>query len=497
MTLLGKNKVDTNRYELEISVDADAFEEAVAKAYKKEVEKITVPGFRKGKAPRAIIEKMYGSEVFYEEALNIIYPDAVEAAIKEAELEIVSNDIAFDLVKMDKTGLDFKVTITVKPEVELKAYKGLKAEKLKAVVTDEEVDAQVRNVAERNARLESVTDRAAADGDTVTIDFEGFVDGNAFEGGKAEGYSLKLGSNSFIPGFEDQIVGHNIDDEFDVNVTFPEDYHAEELKGKPAVFKVKLHEIKVTELPTVDDEFAKDVSEFDTLDEYKADLRAKLLDGKQKSAEDAAEAQLLDALLDGFSAEIPDAMIETRIDESIQDFAYRLQMQGLDLQTYVKYTGGDMNAMRDSFREQAERQVKTRLALEKVVELEGIKPTEDEINAEYEKFAKAYNMEIDKIKASIPENEIGKDICVTKAVDFIKANAVITEVDALTEKKPAAKKSAAKKTAAKAEDGEKKPAAKKSAAKKTAAKAEDGEKKPAAKKPAAKKTAAKKTEEDK
>ncbi len=523
MTLKAKNKVETNRYELTISVDAEKFADARTAAYLKNKDKITIPGFRKGKAPRSIVEKMYGPEFFYEDALNILYPDAVEAALAEAELEIVSNDIGFDLISMDNNGVEFKVTVTVKPEVELKAYKGLKAEKLKVSVSDDEVDQQVKNVAERNARLESVTDRAAADGDTVVIDFEGFVDDVAFEGGKAEGYSLKLGSNSFIPGFEEQIVGHSIDEEFDVNVSFPEDYHADELKGKPAVFKIKLHEIKVTELPEIDDEFAKDVSEFDTLEEYKADIKAKMLDGKQKSADDAVENQLIDALLEGFKAEIPDAMIESRIDENVNDFGYRLQMQGLDLDTYVKYTGGDMTAFRDSFREQAQKQVKVRLALEKVAELEAIKPTDEELEAEFDRLAKAYSVEIDKVKMAIPATEVAKDLSVQKAIDCIKANAEVTEVDALTEKKPAAKKPAAKKTSAKkdaetaAEPAEKKPAAKKTTAKKTAESAEPAEKKPAAKKtttkkpaekaddaekpaakkPAAKKPAAKKTEEEK
>ena len=477
MLLKGKTKVETNRYELEIVIDEKELEAAVAKAYAKNADKIAIPGFRKGKAPRSIVERMYGAEFFYEDALNIIYPDAVEFALSEAKLEIVSNDIGFDLVSMDKTGVDFKITVTVKPEVALKSYKGLKAEKLKVSVTDEEVDQQVKNVAERNARLESVTDRAAANDDTVVIDFEGFVDGVAFDGGKAEGHSLKLGSGSFIPGFEDQIVGHNIDDEFDVNVTFPEEYHAEELKGKPAVFKVKLHEIKVTELPEIDDEFAKDVSEFDTLADYKADIKAKLLDGKEKSASDAVENQLIDALLDNFKAEVPEAMIDTRMNENIQDFGYRLQMQGLDLDTYVKYMGGDMAAFKESFREQSERQVKVRLALEKVAELENIVPTEDDIAAELEKLSKMYNMEVEQVKAAIPDGELAKDIAVTKAIDFIRANAEITEVDALSEKKPAAKKTATKKASTKktdaevaSEPAEKKPAAKKttSTAKKTA-----------------------------
>ncbi len=501
MSLKATNKVETNRYELEIVVDAETFAAALSKAYAKNVKKIAIPGFRKGKAPRHIIERMYGESFFYEDAIEIIYPDAVEEAIKEAGLELVSNNIGFDLVSVDKaTGLEFKVTITVKPtDVTVKKYKGLAVEKVKAVVTDEEIDEQVKMIAERNSRLISVTDRAAKDGDTVVIDYEGFVGDKAFDGGKAEGYSLKLGSNSFIPGFEPQIVGHSIDEEFDINVTFPEEYHAEELKGAEAVFKIKLHEIKETEIPVIDDEFAKDISEFDTLDEYKADLKAKAIDMKKKNADDAADSAIIDALLEGFEAEIPAEMIEARIDESVQDFAYRLQMQGLDINTYVKYMGGDMAAFRDTFREQADKQVKLRLALEKVAADEAIAPSDADIEEEYESLAKAYNTEIDNVKKAIPASELVKDIAVRKAFDFIRENAVVTEVDALTEKKPAAKKPAAKKTTttkktttAKADDAaEEKPAAKKTTTTKktTTAKADDAaEEKPAAKKPAAKKT---------
>ena len=449
MLLKANNKVETNRYELEVVIDEKELEEAIAKAYARSADKIAVPGFRKGKAPRSLVERLYGVEFFYNDALEILYPDAVDFAVKEAGHELVSSDIGFDLVSMDKTGADFKLTVTVKPEVELKAYKGLKAEKVKATVSDEDVDQQVKNVAERNARLVSVTDRAAAEGDTVTIDYEGFVGDKAFEGGKAEGYALKRGSGSCIPGFEEQVVGHNIDEAFDITVTFPEEYHAEELKGKEAVFKIKLHEIKMTETPAIDDEFAKDVSEFDTLEEYKADLRAKLLENRQKTADDAVEDQLLQALIDNVVAEIPDAMIESKTDENVQSFGYRLQMQGLDLDTYIKYMGGDKAAFRDSFKEQAEKQVKVRLALEKVAELEKIAPSEEELNAEYQKYADEYKMELDQVKAAIPEADLAKDLAVAKAMTFVRENAKITEVDAPSEKKPAAKKAPAKKPAAK------------------------------------------------
>ena len=447
MSLKAKKEVEKNRYELEVVVAAVTFAAACEQAYKKNAKRITLPGFRKGKAPRVMIEKMYGKDFFYEDALNIVYPDAVESAIKEAELEIVSSNIGFDLVSLSEEGADFKVTITVKPEVELKAYKGLKATKKKVSVTAKEVDEEVNRVAERNSRLVSVEDRAAQNDDTVVIDYEGFVGDVAFEGGKAEGYSLKLGSGSFIPGFEDQIVGHNTGDEFDVNVKFPDEYHAEDLKGKDAVFKCKLHEIKFTELPVIDDEFAKDVSEFDTLADYKADIKKKMTENKKKQADSEVESQLIDALVENLVAEIPADMFETRIDENIQDFGYRLQMQGMDLDTYVKYMGGDMAAFRDSFREQSEKQVKVRLALEKVAQLENIEISEKEIEEQYQKFADMYKMEIEKVQAAVSQNDVVNDLKVEAAIKFIKDNAEITEGTAA--KKPANKKPAAKKTAEK------------------------------------------------
>lgn len=492
-------KKETNRYELDITVDAEKFADAVKKAYAQNGKKINVPGFRRGKAPMSIIEKYYGESVFYEDALNILYPEAVQSAVEESKLDYVDDKIDFDLVSIGKdTGVEFKIVITVKPEVEVDGYKGLKAEKVKAVVTDEEIDEEVARIADRNSRMVTVEDRAAAKDDTVVIDFDGYVDGKAFEGGKGESYSLSLGSNSFIPGFEDQIIGHNTGDEFDVNVTFPEDYHAKELAGKPAVFKVKVHEIKVKEMPTIDDEFAKDVSEFDTLADYKADLKKKALERKEKQAEADVENQLVEQLVGLVKAEIPQAMIERRAEQSVEEFAYRLQSQGMDMKTYLKYMGGSIDDFKNTFLPQAENQVKIRLALEKIAELEKIELSKEDIDAEYEKLAKDYGMESDKVKDAIPEKALSEDLVVTKAMDLVKANAVVAEVDKKTEKaegkpqKPAAKKTAAKKT-----DAEKteKPAAKKTAAKKTdAEKAEKAEKAPAKKAPA-KKTAAKKTEE--
>lgn len=454
MSLKETKKVATNRYELEILVDGERFREAIKAAYKQNAKKINVPGFRKGKAPLSYVETYYGSEIFFEDALNLIYSDVVEEAINESGLKVINDKMDFDMVSISKEdGVDFKVTLTTYPEIELGEYKGLKAEKVIAKVEDSEVDAQINSMADRNARMIAVEDRAAQLGDTAVIDFEGFCDGKAFDGGKAEGHNLELGSGQFIPGFEDQIVGHNIGEEFDVNVTFPEEYGAKELAGKEAVFKIKLHELKVRELPEIDDEFAKDVSEFDTLDELKADLKAKALDRKTKAAEEEVENDLVQQIVDSIKGEIPEAMYENQLNQSVEQFAYRLQSQGLDLQTYLKYTNASIEDFKASFRPQAESQVKFRLALEKIVELEKIEATEEEIAEQIEKMAKDYGMEADQIKAAVPSEEIAKDLAVGKAIDFIKENAVITEVEAKTEKapakKPAAKKTAAKKTTAK------------------------------------------------
>ncbi|MBE6805565.1 MAG: trigger factor [Ruminococcaceae bacterium] len=463
MMLKSSKKVDTNRYELEITIDKEKFAEAVMKAYRKTVKNINVPGFRKGKAPKNIIEKMYGESVFYEDALDILYPEAVEGAIKEADLKFVDDKIDFDLVSIGKEGVEFKVKITVYPEVTVAEYKGIVVEKNAVSVTAKEVEEELSRLAERNARMVSVDDRAAEMGDTAVIDFEGFVDGVAFDGGKGEAFSLGLGSGQFIPGFEEQVAGHNIGEEFDVNVTFPEEYQAEELAGKPAVFKVKLHEIKKREVPVIDDEFAKDVSEFDTVDELKKDLKAKALERKKKAAEEQVENAIVDKIVEGMTAEIPEAMITNRVKQMVQDFAYRLQMQGMNLETYIKYTGSDMAEFEKTFRPQAEKQVKMRLALEKIVELENIVPTEEEINAQIEKMANDYGVTVEQVKNAIPTEEIAKDLAVNKAIDLVKAEAVITE----------AKKTAAKKTTTKKADGEEKPAAKKSTAKKTTKKEEE------------------------
>lgn len=456
MSLKATKNVGTNRYELEIIVDAERFQEAIKEAYKKNAKNINIPGFRKGKAPYSFVEKYYGAEVFFEDALNLIYSDVVDEAITESGLKVINDKMDFDMVSISKEdGVDFKVTLTTYPEIEIGEYKGLKAEKVIAKVSKSEVDAQINSMAERNARMVAVEDRAAAMGDTVTIDFEGFCDGVAFDGGKAEGHALELGSGQFIPGFEDQIVGKNIGEEFDVNVTFPTDYGAENLAGKDATFKCKLHEIKLRELPEIDDEFAKDVSEFDTIKDLRADLKAKALERKQKAAEEELENDLVQQIVDGIKGEIPEAMFENRLNQSVEEFAYRLQSQGLDLETYLKYTNATIEEFKNSFRPQAETQVKFRLALEKIVELEKIEATEEDITAQINKMAEEYGMEADKIRAAVPAEDIAKDLAVGKAIDFIKENAEITEVETKTakeEKKPAAKKTAsstAKKTAPK------------------------------------------------
>ena len=425
MSLKSSNQVATNRYQLEIELPGDVFEKAVEQVYRKENKKITIPGFRKGKAPRSYVEKVYGSQVFYEDAINSLYPAALEEAVKEAGVEFVEDKVDFDLVSAGKDGLCFKVTITTKPEVSIENYKGVAIEKKPVKVTDEDVDAEIKKVQDRNSRMVTVEDREAQNGDITVIDYEGFVDGTAFEGGKAENATLNLGSNTFIPGFEDQIVGHDTGEEFEINVKFPEEYQAENLKGKDATFKIKLHEIKRKELPVLDDEFAKDVSEFDTLDAYKQSIREKLQNDREKSAEADVENQILEALIEKVEGEIPEEMYDNEVEESINSFAYRLQSQGLNLETYLKYTGMTTDSLKEQFRPQSEKQVKLRLALEKIAANEGLEPTAEELDAEYEKLAKMYEMEVDKIKNIVAEAQVKGDLQSQKAVDFVKENAVV------------------------------------------------------------------------
>jgi len=409
MSLKNTNKVETNLYEIEFDVDKATFDAAIEKVYRKEVKNINIPGFRKGKAPRSIIESRYGKGVFYEDAINEILPDAYEAAVKEANLTVVSRP-EFDIVTIDDNGVVLKAKFYVKPEVSVKDYKGIKVEKEIKAVSDEDINAEIEQARARNSRVVDVEGRAVENGDIAVIDYEGFADGVAFEGGKGENYNLTIGSGSFIPGFEDQIIGHNAGDAFDVNVTFPTEYHAAELAGKEAVFKVVLHAIKFNELPALDDEFAKDVSEFDTLDEYKADIKAKIEKRYEKDSENAVEAQLIDALINNLEAEIPAAMFESETENFVRDYDSRLRMQGLDLNTYFKYTGLTLETLREQFKPMAERQVKTRLALEKIVELEGITASEDEVKAEYENLAKAYGMGADEVKKVVDAEAVAADL---------------------------------------------------------------------------------------
>ncbi|MBR2636864.1 MAG: trigger factor [Oscillospiraceae bacterium] len=457
MSLVSANKVETNVVELKVSVGAEEFEKGIEKTYKKTVKQIAVPGFRKGKAPKSVIERLYGEAVFYEDTVNEMYPEAYSKAVEEAGIEPVDRaDI--EITEVSENGFTFVAKVTVKPEVTVKKYKGLKATKTPVNVTEEEVAAELSNMQERNGRMVSVEGRAAKDGDNTIIDFEGFCDGVAFEGGKGEKFDLKLGSGQFIPGFEEQIVGKEIGEEFDVNVTFPEEYQATELAGKAAVFKCKLHEIKEKELPELDDEFAKDVSEFDTLDELKADIKAKLTETAEQNAQAAVEEQLVEQVIDSMEAEIPQCMVDRKVEEMLQEFDYRLQSQGLSLDLYMQYTGFTAEAFKETYKEQALHQVKMRLALEAIVKEENIEVSEEDINAEMEKMASAYGIEIEKIKELVPAEDIKLDLAVNKAVDLIKDTAVVTEKKPAAKKKAPAKKKAAEKEAEEVKEEEAKDA---------------------------------------
>lgn len=424
MALKSSNKVDTNTYEIEVTVAPEVFADACKSAYMKQRKSIQLPGFRKGKATQGMIEKVYGEGAFYEEALEIVYPKAVSEAIEEAGLRTVDQPFDLDVPVMSKSeGVEMKMKVTVYPEVKLGDYKGLKATMLPTEATDEDVDAELENMRDRNSRLVSVEVREAQMGDTAEIDFEGFVDGVAFDGGKGENYPLELGSGSFIPGFEEQVAGHKIDEEFDVNVTFPEEYAAE-LAGKDAVFKCKIHEIKTKEMPELDDEFVKDVSEFDTLDELKADIKKGLSEKKEADAKVDFENQLIEQVVENMECEIPECMFESRTNEMVQDYSYRLQMQGIDLNTYLSYMGQDMDTFKKTFREGAENQVKASIALEAIVAAENIEVTDEEIDAEVAKLADQYKMEAEQIKNAVPADQLASDIKTRKALDIVVESAV-------------------------------------------------------------------------
>ena len=423
--LKSKNQIETNKYELEIEVSPEVFEEAVQKTYLKNKAKITIPGFRPGKAPRKMIETQYGEGVFYEDAVNSIYGETVEEAVKEAELTLVCPP-EVEVTEIGKDiGVKFKAVCTVKPVVKVGDCKGIKVTKTVNPVTDEMVDHEIGHMRERNARSVNVDDRPAKDGDDVVIDFDGYKDGVAFEGGKAEKYTLKLGSGQFIPGFEEQVVGHNVGDEFDINVTFPEDYQAKELAGAAVVFKIKLHEIRYTELPELDDDFVKDTTDFETVDELKADVRKHLEEHANEHAESEVEGAIMDAVIEKLEGEIPEVMYENKVNEMIDEFAHRLSHQGIDLKTYLQFMGMTEESLRETYREQAEKQVKLRLALEQYAVDNKIEATDEEVEEEYKKIGEQYNMPVETVKQYIRPEDIKQDVEVSKAVDEIKAAAVI------------------------------------------------------------------------
>jgi len=425
MNLKSANKIDTNKYEVIVEVEADVFNTEVNKVYHREVKKINIPGFRKGKAPRAIIEKMYGEGVFYDDAIQNLYPGALADAAEEEKLDVVGvDDISVE--EAGKQGFTFKAVVFVSPEeVDINGYEGIKIVAKPTEVTEELVNEEIEKVRDRNSRLVTVEDRPVKDGDITVIDFEGFVDGEAFEGGKAENFNLTIGSGQFIPGFEEQIIGKSTGDEFTIDVTFPEEYQAEELAGKASQFKIKLHEIKEKELPEVDDEFVKDVSDSETVDEYKEEIRKDIAERLQDEADSDAERQIVEKLCELLEAEIPEVMYENKQNDMLRDFDMQLRQQGLDLKTYIQYSGMSADDIKENYREVAEQRVKLRLALEKIAEKEGFtEVTDEDVEAEYNKLAEAYKMEADKVKELIPAEALKKDIAVEKAMDFVKESAI-------------------------------------------------------------------------
>ena len=417
-------KVDKNVVSFEFSVTAEEFEKAVDRAYRKNVGKINIQGFRRGKAPRKIIEKYYGAEIFYEDAINIVLPDAYDKAVEENGIFPVDQpeiDIKGEIDK-DK-GVTFTAKVTVKPEFELGEYKGVKAKKVTSRILKKDVEAEIEKMRERNSRTVPVEDRAVENGDIVNIDYEGFTDGVAFDGGKGEGFDLTIGSGQFIPGFEEQLIGKNIGEDVELNVTFPEEYHAEELKGKPAVFKVKINSAKVKELPELDDEFAKDVSEFDTLEELKADVKEKLSKaGKEKAAHETEE-NVVKAVCDATEIDIPEAMINSQIDKMIRDFDMQMRYQGLNLEQYMQYTGMTVDKMREQFKDDAAKNVKTSLILEKVCETEGIEASEEDVNKEYETMAEQNGMKVEDVRKYVREDDVKERIKAQNTIKFLVDNA--------------------------------------------------------------------------
>ncbi len=440
--LKSANKTETNVYTLEVSVSGEDFNKAILQAYNKQKNKIQLPGFRKGKAPLKMIEKFYGEGVFYEDALDIVYPGVVGDAIKEAGIEPVAAPHDLDVTKIGKDGVEMTMKVTVKPEISIDNYKGIEADKGDASVCADDVKKELASMQERNARVVTVDDRKAKKNDIAVIDFEGFVDGVAFDGGKGENYELTLGSGQFIPGFEEQIIGHKTGDEFDVNVTFPTEY-TPELAGKEAVFKVVLHEIKMKELPTLDDDFAKDVDdEVDTLAELKKKIKAELSDKKKEDVEKDFESAVLEKVVDLVEGEIPEVMYDNKLEDDVKDYENRLAQQGIPLDTYLQYMGMDRDKFKESMRDNAVKQVKLQLAVEKIAELEKIEATDEEAEAQLKEMADMYQLDVEQVKKWVNIEDVKKDVVGKKTVDFLVANAkaIVAEKPKKTTKKAAAKK---------------------------------------------------------
>ena len=425
MSLKATNNVGTNSYELEIEIPAKDFEEALQKAYLKARKNISMPGFRKGKAPRKLIEKEYGEEVFYEDAVNMLYAPVVNGAIDESGLDLVCQPEVEVVAISKEDGVQLKAKCTTRPEVEVKDYKGIEVEKVVNDVTDEDVQKKLDELREKNVRIVTVDDRAAEKGDTVKIDFEGFKDDVAFEGGKAEDFDLELGSGQFIPGFEDQIVGHSVGESFDINVTFPEEYQVKDLAGAPAVFKINLKSISKKELPELDDDMVKDSTDFDTVDEYKADVKAKLVEAAEKAADAKVEGDIFDKVIENMTAEIPEVMYDNRVNEMVAELEQRMAPQGISLDMYMQFTGQTIDTIKKGYAEQAEKQVKLRLALEKIAEIENVTVSDEELEEEFKNLSETYKMDVDQIKNLIPAENLKMDLSVGKAVDLIKESAVI------------------------------------------------------------------------
>lgn len=424
MALKTSTKKDTNTYELEVTVDSEAFAASINKIYKKQVKKINVPGFRKGKAPKHIIEAMYGKEVFYDDAMQDCYPAALEEAAKEAKLKIVAVE-SLEALEAGDDGFTFKVEIIVEPKIKIDNYKEIEVTAKSTEVTDELIDEEIEKVRDRTSRMVTVEDRAAQDGDTVVIDFEGFLDGVAFEGGKGENFNLLLGSGQFIPGFEEKIIGHETDDEFSITITFPEDYQAEDLAGKETEFKIKLHEIKAKELPEVDDEFVKDVSDKETVAEYKEELKETIAKRLEEESKSDIETQLVDKLVELVEGDIPEAMYNNKVNDMIREFDMRIRSQGMDMNTYLQYMGTDLEGMKAMYQPEAEKRVKVRLALEAIARKEKLKSDKKSLEAEYAKMAESYKMEIEKVKELVAETDLAEDIKVDKAMELVKSSAII------------------------------------------------------------------------